>query len=229
MTGMIGVLVLVLLCLEVVETTHFNGGTITWTPVNPYDNSSSVMITIMQSYSWLYPSVLCDKNVPISTPSRVNQSADVKCVANCATQGGYSAFNLTVLTDCTSLSAPLSLMTSQRSVNITLAANAHFSIAYRGGTWVQMYSPTVTGLEWSVLCSIDIRMRDDGIINTPPVANIASPQYVIVNITYEITIHVSDSNIGDDVRCRWSQNYTRYCNPWREVRISGPTNASYLI
>jgi hypothetical protein len=47
-------------------------------------------------------------------------------------------------------------------------------------------------------------MRPDGFINTPPVASVVSPQYAIVNTTTEIEILVSDVNIGDDVRCRWS-------------------------
>jgi hypothetical protein len=47
-------------------------------------------------------------------------------------------------------------------------------------------------------------MRPDGIINTPPVASVVSPQYAVVNQTTEITIPVSDVNTGDDVRCQWS-------------------------
>ena len=52
---------------------------------------------------------------------------------------------------------------------------------------------------------IDLRMRPDGFINTPPTANVVSPQYVVVNKTAKISISVSDFNVGDDVRCRWSK------------------------
>lgn len=51
---------------------------------------------------------------------------------------------------------------------------------------------------------IDLRVRHDGFINTPPVASVVSPQYAIVNQTIQINIPVSDVNAGDDVRCRWS-------------------------
>ena len=59
---------------------------------------------------------------------------------------------------------------------------------------------------WSIVSLIDLIRRPDGLINTPPVAQISSPQYVIVNKTTSIKIPVSDVNAGDDVRCRWSAN-----------------------
>ena len=199
-----------ILCSMAIEASHFNGGIITWVPVNPYDNFSSVAITIAQSYSWVYPSVLCDINVPISTPARVNQTAFLKCVAGCSTQGNYSGNPVSILTDCITLSTALSRLTSQRSVNITLTAGVHFSIAFRGGTWIGLNDPVVSGLSWSVVSHIDLRIRPDGLINTPPEASVVSPQYTIVNTTAEIRVVVSDVNIGDDVRCRWSSNDTGY-------------------
>jgi hypothetical protein len=197
-------------CSIGIFASHFNGGIITWAPLNPHDNSSSVAIAITQSYSWVYPSVLCDIDVPISTPARVNQSSFLRCVADCSTQGVYSSNPVSILTDCISLSSALSRMTSHRSVNITLTGGSYFSIGFRGGTWVGLNYPAVNSLSWSVVCSIDLRIRADGLINTPPKASVISPQYTIVNTTSEIQVVVSDANIGDDVRCRWSSNQTRY-------------------
>ena len=65
-------------------------------------------------------------------------------------------------------------------------------------------------LEWSIVTNIDLRKRPDGIINTPPVATVVSPQYSIVNRTTNIRIPVSDANVGDDVRCRWSAYTSGY-------------------
>jgi hypothetical protein len=96
------------------------------------------------------------------------------------------------------------MMTSQRSRNVNLTADAHFYVAYVGSAWRALNDPSQSGLEWSIVSFIDIGMRPDGIINTPPVASVVSPQYAIVNQTTEITIPVSDVNTGDDVRCRWS-------------------------
>ncbi|CAF5048078.1 unnamed protein product [Rotaria sp. Silwood1] len=96
------------------------------------------------------------------------------------------------------------MMTSEGTKTKTLAAEAHFYIAYRGSAWVPLYDPAQRGLEWSIVTYIDLRKRPDGFINTPPVVKFVSPQYTFVNKTIKINIPVSDANAGDDVRCRWS-------------------------
>ena len=183
---------------------HFNGGTITWAPIDPFANSSVVGITITQSYSWSYPTIICANNVPISTSGRSGQNDNLNCVVDCSTDGDYSLNPIDILTDCTSSSSSLGMMTSSRSRNVTLRAGAHFSIAYQGSAWRSLGSPATGGLDWSILATIDLRVRPDGFINTPPVATVVSPQYAIVNQTTNIKIPVSDVNVGDDLRCRWS-------------------------
>jgi hypothetical protein len=201
---MIVVLLILLRCSMVIDSIHFNGGTITWQPVNPYSNSSSVKISLIQSYSWTYPTIDCTTNVPISTSGRTSDNANVSCVVDCSTDGGYSIKPVSILTDCVSASLTLGMLSSQRSVNISLTAGAHFYISYRGSAWRALNTPAQSGLYWSILCFIDLRLRPDGFINTPPEANVVSPQYAIVNRTTQIQIPVSDVNLGDDVRCRWS-------------------------
>lgn len=196
--------VCLLLYYIAVDGAHFNGGTIAWEPVDPYGNSSSVTVTIIQSYWWTYPTITCANNVPITTSGRSSQSSNLTCVADCTTDGGYSSAPISTLTYCISSSSSVGVMTSQRSVNITVFANAHFFLAYVGSAWRPLNFPSHAGLQWSILTSIDLRKRPDGFINTPPVANIISPQFVIVNRTTQIQISVSDANIGDDVRCRWA-------------------------
>jgi hypothetical protein len=212
-----------LLYAIVVDTTHFNGGTIGWMPTDPYDNSSSVTISIMQTYWWTYPLITCTNNVPISTSGRSSENANLTCMSDCSTDGGYSTNPVSILTDCISVSSPLGMLTSQRSVNITLSSGAHFYLAYVGSAWRPLNYPAASGLEWSIVSYIDLRLRPDGFINTPPVASITSPQYVIVNTTTQIEIPVSDVNEGDDVRCRWSTytpGYRRRKRFYEEERIS---------
>ncbi|CAF1314835.1 unnamed protein product [Rotaria sp. Silwood1] len=184
-----------------IHASHFNGGTITWAPIDPYANSSSVVITITQSYSWTYPTVSCTTNVPVSSGKT---NANLTCIANCSTDGGYSSAPIEILTDCTSYSSTLGTVSSERSVNITLNTGAYFYIAYTGSAWRNLYATSTSGLDWSIVSLIDLRLRSDGIINTPPVADVLSPQYVIVNTTTLIDIPTSDINTGDDVRCRWA-------------------------
>ncbi len=191
---------LILIWTNAIEGTHFNGGTITWTPVYPNSTSSSVLITITQSYSWVYPTVSCAPNIPTT-----GAGTYLTCVGNCSTQGGYSTNPISILTDCTSLSTSLNMVSSQRSVNISFNVSTYFWIGYRGSAWrtLQNAVPTGTGL-WSIVSLIDLIRRSDGLINTPPTAHVASPQYVIVNTSTAIQIPVSDVNTGDDIRCRWS-------------------------
>jgi hypothetical protein len=200
---MMSLRLLILLCsFVIINGRHFNGGTITWASINPYDNSSSVGVTITQSYAWTYPLINCATNVPISTSGR--SDSNLTCVADCSTDGGYSARPIDILTDCTSASSSLGMMNSQRSRNISLTAGAYFYLAFVGSAWAPLNDPAESGLEWSIVTFIDLRMRPDGFINTPPVASVVSPQYAIVNRTIQINIPVSDVNVGDDVRCRWS-------------------------
>ena len=57
---------------------------------------------------------------------------------------------------------------------------------------------------WNITAKIDIRPRaDNGLINTPPTANVISPYGIPYNIATQIIIPTMDID-GDDVRCRWS-------------------------
>ena len=197
-------LVLTSVFIMVSEGRHFNGGTIRWEPVNPYDNSSSVKITITQTYSWAYPVMTCANDVPISTSGRSGENVNLTCVADCSTDGGYSSAPINILTDCVSVSSGLGIMSSQRAKNVTLSTGAHFYLSYRGSAWIALNNPVQSGLSWSILAFIDLRRRPDGFINTPPVSSVVSPQYAVVNRTVQIPIPVSDENAGDTLRCRWS-------------------------
>ena len=121
--------------------------------------------------------------MPISTSAYSSQNANLICVTDCTSDGGYSTKPVSILTDCISASSALGMMTSQRSVNITLIAGAHFYLAYTGSAWVSLNNPSKSGLQWSIVSFIDLRMRPDGFINTPPTASVVSPQYVVVNKT----------------------------------------------
>ncbi|CAF1047954.1 unnamed protein product [Rotaria sordida] len=200
---MIILLLFVLICSTCINATHFYGGTITWMPIDSYTNSSSVDITITQTYSWSYPVISCTTNVPVSSG---RSNTNLTCIANCSNDGGYSNAPISILTDCTSYSDTLGTISSTRSINITLNASASFYIAYTGSSWRNLYSASTSGLSWSVVSLINLHLRSDGIINTPPVSNVLSPQYVIENTTTLIDIPISDVNIGDDVRCRWAVN-----------------------
>ena len=188
----------------IIETRHFNGGVINWRPIYSYANLSIVSINITQSYSWNASEVRCDIDVPISTSTRNTQVTNLTCLTNCSMDGGYSLRPVNTFTDCQTINTLMNVMTSRRSVNINLTAGAHFTISYTAGDWIPLNYPPMSGLRWSMLCSINLRQRQDGLINTPPAVSVVSPQYAIANRLTEITIPISDINVGDDIRCRWA-------------------------
>ncbi|CAF4990732.1 unnamed protein product [Rotaria sp. Silwood1] len=176
---MVTLILAILYCVVLIHGKHFNGGTIHWEPIDPYANSSTVSISITQTYSWAYPTISCATNVPISTTGRSSANTNLTCIADCSTDGGYSTKPINILTDCISTSSSLGMMTSERSTNITLSAGAHFYLSYMGSAWIPIDDPSQSGLQWSITTFIDIRLRDDGFINTPPVASFVSPQYTV--------------------------------------------------
>jgi len=190
-----------------VQSRHFNGGTINWAAIDPYTNDSLINITITQSYSWTYPVVKCQSPVPGASGFG---NSRLICVVDCATNGGYNSTPITIATDCISVNSALKMMSSERTNTIALAKDAHFYLANVGNAWIALNDPRKSGLEWSIVTFIDLRKRPDGFINTPPVARVVSPQYVFVNTTMTIKIPVSDANEGDDIRCRWSTYTTGY-------------------
>ena len=192
-------IIFIALSINIVASNHFNGGTITWTPVYPNSNSTSILITVTQSYSWISPNENCTTNIP-RAPTGGN--TNLICVANCTTQGGYATQLISIKTDCVSYSQSLGIVFSERSVNITLNVSTYFWIAYRGSAWRSIEN-AANSSSWSIASLIDLRRRPDGLINTPPISQVASPQYVLVNTTTAINLLVSDVNTGDDLRCRW--------------------------
>ena len=192
-----------------IDAAHFNGGSIRWIPVNPYDNSSSITITVIQSYWWVYPTVSCNSYVPLSTAPSSYSSYNLNCIANCSTDGGYSSSNkINYITDCVSISQPLGMIMSERAVNLTLTDGAYFYLAFQSSAWRTLNYPLSTALSWSIPVLINLQRHSNGHINTPPTARVASPQFVIVNTPVQIPIVIEDINEGDDVRCRWSQKPT---------------------
>ncbi|CAF3748017.1 unnamed protein product [Rotaria sp. Silwood1] len=66
---------------------------------------------------------------------------NLTCVDSCSTDGGYSNAPINILTDCISNSLALGTMSSERSSNITLSANATFSMAYQSSYWPSLNDP----------------------------------------------------------------------------------------
>jgi len=191
-----------LFLLTPIQSAHFRGGTIYWTPVDPTTTSSTVVVTVIQTYLWRLSAVPC-------VYTGFATSGYIPCVTDCSTSGNYTSTTLSAQTTCISSSPSIDAMTGQGIRNIALDAESHFTIAYQGNAWISLVnSYSLGGGKWSISTVIDLRRRADGIFNTPPMSYVQSPQYVVLNRTKSISIPVLDVNQGDDVRCRWA-HYSR--------------------
>ena len=167
---MVIIFVLTLISIPITNGSHFNGGSISYKPVNPYANSSSVTITIIQTYYWTYSLINCTINVPITTPTYNASKPYLTCVANCSTNGNYTSKRINILTDCISSSTSLDVLTSERSVNLTFPVGTYFSINYQASTWRNLKNfLNISKPGWNITSLINLQMRPDGFLNTPPI------------------------------------------------------------
>ena len=202
-----------LVWLRFISTTHFNGGTITWQPLNSSDLTSPVSIAITQTYSWVYPTVNCNQaviNAQTLVDTIYNNNDVLRCSPACSASYGYTS-PVPIARFCISFSATLGITTTQRLDIVQLSANASFSIAFDPAGlayWRPLQSSsgaTPSTASWSISTSINLNRRsDNGLLNTAPIGNVISPVEIPQNIPQQLVIPVIDAN-NDFLRCRWAK------------------------
>ncbi|CAF1495397.1 unnamed protein product [Didymodactylos carnosus] len=192
--------------ISIIESAHFNGGSVTFRPLNSSATGSTVSILITQTYIWTYPIIYCDNSI-IASQTFVNLSStypgySLTCISSCTTAIGYSP--LSVYSPCTDFSDPLELTIGQRSDVVALQSTDHFTIAFQNDAWYHLALPaTPVNPSWSLACTIKLLVRPDGTINTSPEAVMVSPINIPVGTTQYVVIPVSDAD-NDNVRCRFA-------------------------
>ncbi|CAF0808852.1 unnamed protein product [Adineta steineri] len=190
-----------------VNTNHFQGGTITYKIVNTYESNVSIMITQIYLYKW--PLIYCDNSYILSqsTPNMTDFSEynyTLNCVANCTTAGGYKP--VLIRTYCTDYSSAMAISVTARTDIVNLTLGAYFIVAFRSTAWRPLSLPKrdISDKVWSVSCTINLSIRfDTGKLNTPPVTNMISPIYIPVGVRTSLIIPTIDSD-NDVVRCRFA-------------------------
>ncbi|CAF3701294.1 unnamed protein product [Rotaria socialis] len=169
------------------------------------DNTDTYQYLLTQTYPWLYPTGNCTPIIRTATGV-----TNLTCVTGCSTDGGYVTHPISTATDCISYNTSLGMLTSEQSVNTTLDETAYFWLAFQGKAWRGLDNSAASSSQWSIVSLIDLRQRSDGLINTPPVGQVTSAQYVLVNQTALIKIQVSDVNVNDNIRCLWASKNSTY-------------------
>ncbi|CAF1033688.1 unnamed protein product [Didymodactylos carnosus] len=197
-----------LLTLHSAHTTHFHGGIITWKPMDDTTvNSSTVSVMITQSYEWTLSEVPCT-STSIAAGTLLSctsagcafvsaNSAQLACTTSGASCGGYTSLSINGY--CTDFSTALDTTSGQISHIENLTPNSRFYVQFDSGQGTYITLGATSGMgtygpNWILLCLIDLSVRPDGIINTPPVATVISPIQVAVNTITTITIPTLDAN-----------------------------------
>jgi hypothetical protein len=124
-------ILILLLFIILVKTSHFQGGTITYKILNTYGSTVSIMITQTYLYRWAY--IYCDNALILSqsTPNYTTFSdynATLTCVSNCNTTGGYTP--VPVRAYCTDYSAAMAITVIERTDTVNLTIGAYFTVAF---------------------------------------------------------------------------------------------------
>lgn len=182
--------IIVFLLPQGVVGPHFNGGTITWRPLDTNTNTTPIQVLITQTYMYTLSKVSCT----IGSLLFYNFSLD--CTSNCSTSGRYVP--VSVSTYATGMSTSLNICYTQRSQVVNLTANSYFTICYTVPS-KYTYRPLNTGLNittgnatWNISATIDLRPRPNGLLNTPPTSNMMSPTGIPYNVPTLIQIPTAD-------------------------------------
>ncbi|CAF1251607.1 unnamed protein product [Didymodactylos carnosus] len=201
------------LYISFICATHFDGGTITWAPVNRTATGSTIQIILTQTYTWTYPTINCT-TVGALINLQGKSKGNLTCTWNCGTaSAGY--IEPLIAGYCTSLSDTTLMLThSERSTLLNLTANDYFSVSFgapiNGNGNYRSFADVGTGNssgQWNITCVIDLRLRPDGFINTPPIATVSPPVFISNIGAQYIYVGISDVD-NDNVRCRWSTGST---------------------
>jgi hypothetical protein len=196
--------------ISFVDGVHFQGGTITWGPLNVSATGSPVTIVITQTYLWTVSRVLCTDAMIASNQSVIFNSGNARlntetlnCISNCP-NGSFSYIAPPIRPYCTNISASNTTITSRRSDIIDLTIGVDFTVAFQDFAWRPLTN--IPSASWSLSMNIKLTLRsDNGLFNNAPIVTAIAPIDIPVNQSTVINIEVRDVD-GDIIRCRWSVN-----------------------
>ncbi|CAF1329040.1 unnamed protein product [Adineta steineri] len=163
-----------------------------------------------QSYEWRQTQTHCDQSYISNQTIKIPMNGDkLKCVTNSSACGNY--IPLSVNGYCTDFSTLTDSSSSQISDIEEITMDSKFCVAYQGATWpgIILLGWYVDSAKWSLGCCVDLTVRSDGFINTPPIATVISPIRVPTNTLTNIIIPVTDAD-NDTLLCRWAMNVSLF-------------------
>ena len=171
----------ILLCFLLITSTdssHFLGGTITWSIQNVSGDGLSVAIRITQTYSWTYVTGRCDGTAIVINQPVSGAIGLLTCSPSCPS--GFGAVSSTPY--CTDVSPTNGIAIGQRLDTVVIPTGSNFFVIF-------------SGTVWSVTSHINlVRRSDNNQFNNAPVATVMSPINIPANETTMIPVSVSDAD-----------------------------------
>ena len=171
-----------------IHSSHFYGGTVTWKPVNNTASGSTIDVMFTQSYQWRRSwtgggggSGSCTQTtIQNKSPLIPNTGSTLNCVTGSC--GGYTPISINEY--CTDFSTLMDTSSGQISTVETVNVGSQFCVAYQDRAWIRVLSTNCAGnasglcfdssADWSIGTCVNLTMRSEGFINTPPVATVIS-------------------------------------------------------
>ena len=208
---------------------RFQGGTITWKPVDPYASGPNVDVIIYQTHSWTLSRLNCSQAMIDSlgwytdgggafngVPSLACISSTVSCTA--------STFNtINQRTFCTDFSNTVQSSSGALIKTMTLSRSTNILIGFVGSSWApEIKLANGNGaISWRVVALIDLTKNYP--INSSPGMSYSYQPYensrsfnlvtgalpvirVIEGRQAIIQIPAADWDVTNDIRCRWANS-----------------------
>lgn len=188
-------LLIVMWNIDPTNSSHFYGGTVTWKPVNNVATGSTVDVMFTQSYQWRRSwtsgsgSGFCDQTIiQNKSPLIPNTGSTLNCITGVC--GGYTSIPINEY--CTDFSTLVDTSSGQISTVKTINVGSQFCVAYQDSAWIRILSTNCpssgrkkravnsstlcfdNSADWSIGTCVNLTMRAEGFINTPPVATVIS-------------------------------------------------------
>jgi formylmethanofuran dehydrogenase subunit A len=121
---------LLFITLNIVNSSHFRGGSITWKPVATY--STTVLIQFTATWSWRQTAYSCGAN---NIGSVTGPNDDLICDTGCSVMGesiGTTTFY------CTDYDYGENWSLGQKTWTYTVPKTANYQASFTGGNWISL-------------------------------------------------------------------------------------------
>jgi hypothetical protein len=194
-----------------IESSHFRGGTISWTPVDPSVTFpvASVQVQVTTRFFWNIAygwsgcgTSCCNSAAAVAAGTTYGDGAGL------ISQSITPSWSLSTLAECYDFSTANSWSAQKRTQTQSMITSTKFTAMWTSNAWIAGVNNINNTGTWYMVVMFDLSQRaDTGKINTSPVTSMVP--YVIISANCannrSVSIPVTDAD-GDIVRCRCNYN-----------------------